>query len=91
LKIDSDKKSQREWISHFVGNWLVQARFATSQGRSAESVREELIGKLKSKASGTLVDEVEGLLTEYKWENKDGVESFAKRYYEFEKKYRVGL
>jgi hypothetical protein len=89
--MDTDEKSQKAWISHFIGNWLVQARFATSQGRSAEGVKEELVAKLNSRTSGTLVDEVEGLLREYKWESKGNVDLFVEKYREFEKKYGIGL
>jgi len=89
--MDTDERSQKAWISHFVGNWLVQARFANSQGRSAEEIKNELVAKLNSRASGTLVEEVEGLLREYKWENKENIDLFVGKYRKFERKYGLGL
>ena len=88
--MDTDEKAQIAWISHFVGNWLVSARFETSQGQSAEGIKDELVAKLDSRASGTLVDEVKGLIGEYNWSDRDCVELFAKKYCEFEKKYGIG-
>ena len=85
--MDREEKSQKAWISHFVGNWLVKARFETSQGRSAEEVKSELISKLDLKAEGMLVEEVKGLLRAYDWSTRENVELFFQDYVEFDKRY----
>jgi len=89
--MDTDEKSQKEWISHFVGNGLAHARFEIAKGRSAEEVKVDLIARLKARTSGTLVDEVQGFLSEHEWKTKEGVEAFARDYDNFEKKYGMGL
>jgi hypothetical protein len=84
-----DEKSQKAWISHFVGNWLVRATFRTSRGESAVPVRDELVDKLHSKTSGTLVDELVELTQRYDWVNSSGVEDFRREYFAFARKYEI--
>lgn len=88
--MDTDEKSQKAWISHFVGNWLVQAHFETGQGKSARTVRDELVAKLESRASGTLVNEVKGLIAQSEWSDEKQVQEFTTAYHQFEKKYGMG-
>jgi hypothetical protein len=89
--MDTDEKSQKAWISHFVGNWLVRARFETSRGNGAIAVRDELTAKLDSRASGDLVEEVKCIIQLNAWSNKEDIDAFCVRYYAFEKKYGIGL
>ena len=81
------EKSQRAWISHFIGNWQLKARFAIREGTTGEEVKNELVAKLTSRTSGALVDEVRNLLGSYDWSKMEGLDGFLKAYEQFEKKY----
>ncbi|MEI7719511.1 MAG: hypothetical protein WCI72_06585 [archaeon] len=84
----TDEKSQKTLISHFVGNWLVQATFTIEQGKDATPIQDELVDKLKSsEEKGTMMNEAVKLIRSYDWSTKNGLEDFRQQYFAFETKY----
>lgn len=75
-----DEKTQRSYISHFVGNLSLVAVFRTSGGESAEDLRVQLVTKIKEKTSGHIVNNVVSLIERSDWSTKQGVDSFKAEY-----------
>ena len=86
----TDEKSQKTLVSHFVGNWLVQATFTIERGENATAIRDELVKKLLTcDGEGVLIDEAVKLIGNYDWSTKKSLEDFRQEYFAFETKYGI--
>lgn len=86
---ENNAEAQKSLISHFVGNWLLNATGSIEDGESADEIRKELIEKLEAGPQGTIVDGVLDLIRKSDWSTKQGLESFRETYLAFEVKHGI--